>query len=178
MRRAGNGPVEIPDLPSPIVAWRIWRVGSVKGRYRLVSMFKWSAWQPEQPLAAECLRTPWLIDRLLRRRPHGAPDPQCECGIYGAELALLDTCLSAADAHRELGMVVGEVSLWGTVIECEHGYRGSLAYPRRIYIPTDSAGGRPDDLAEGLSAYRVPVELLPVGYVGAAGELMRRIIAA
>jgi hypothetical protein len=73
--------------------------------------------------------------------------------------------------------VVGEVSLWGTVIECEHGYRASLAYPRRIYVPSDGAHWDWEKVADDLSAYRVPVEPLPVGCADTTGELLRRVAA-
>jgi N-formylglutamate amidohydrolase len=34
---------------------------------------------------------------------------------------------------------MGTVSLWGTVIEGELGYRASHAYPHRLYVPVNRA---------------------------------------
>jgi hypothetical protein len=66
--------------------------------------------------------------------------------------------------RKIVGQVFGRVSLWGTVLECEQGYRASHAYPLRIYVPLDSARPRRlrcEELAAGLDAYAVPVELVP-----------------
>ncbi len=41
----------------------------------------------------------------------------------------------AGASGKSLIRVMGKVSLWGTVIETEHGYRASHAYPLRLYIP-------------------------------------------
>ena len=71
--------------------------------------------------------------------------------------------------------VIGEVSLWGSVVECERGFRASHAYPKRIFIPTDADGrrGRLDELAVSLCEYGVPVELLPVRHVEAGRMLVQ-----
>lgn len=177
LHRADSIPVdEVPDLPCAIDAWRVWRLVGVDGRSRLASFFKWAVWQPGEPLEARCLSTPSLLDRLRRRPDHDAPTMRCACGIYGADLSFLDTRLSWTDGWQEL--VVGEVSLWGTVVECEHGYRASLAYPRRIYVPIDGSACRAERLADELSDYRVPIETLPVRSEEAAAELRRRATAA
>jgi hypothetical protein len=173
-----QGPsVEVPDLPDAIVAWRVWWLVSFDGVCRLASAFKWATWPPGQPLVATCLGPPSLLNRLRRRSQHDAPDTGCQCGIYGAELSLADNCLSALRDCAELGRVLGEVSLWGTVIECEKGYRASLAYPRRIYVPADGAFRAWEEIAADLSAYGVPVEALPVRCVDAADELRQRLAA-
>ena len=59
--------------------------------------------------------------------------------------------------------VVGLVSLWGSVVECEHGWRASHAYPAAIYVPSfSSAAGdpAPEEIAAALAAYHVPVEIV------------------
>jgi hypothetical protein len=168
-----EGEPDAPDLIDAISAWRIWRVVGVRGRVRLASAFKWAIWPPGLPLEAEC---PWgrsLVDRALRRPEHHSPSPSCVCGIYGAELGLLDEGLSVSQGCRRFARVVGEVSLWGTVVECERGYRASRAYPRRLYVPLDVLVSAADDLVEALSVYRVPVELLPVAERCAVEQLRR-----
>jgi hypothetical protein len=168
--------IEVPDLPYAIEAWRVWRLVAVDGRRRLASFFKWAVWQPGEPLEARCLSTPTLLDRIRHRPGHEAPIARCTCGIYGAQLRLLDTRLTWTEGYNEL--VVGEVSLWGTVVECEHGFRASLAYPRSIFVPIDGSLSRAEHVANDLSAYGVPVETLPVRGEEAATELRRRAIAA
>jgi hypothetical protein len=69
--------------------------------------------------------------------------------------------------------VIGTVSLWGTVVEGERGWRASHAYPRRIYVPVPSrrawlnpVGGLrrpalpPAEIAYALAEYGVTVELV------------------
>jgi hypothetical protein len=59
--------------------------------------------------------------------------------------------------------VLGRVALWGTVIECERGFRASRAYPTRVYLPSDAGspwGVEWEEVALGLSRYRVPIEAL------------------
>jgi len=129
---------------------------------RLRSLFFPLLWEPGRRVEAECLHQPLL--RPWRRRPHGAPDERCHCGIYAA------TALStAADYLRfrqpappeAIQFAVGRVSLWGLVVECERGWRGSYAYPAALYVPTRSVVRRPRltprEVADGLVGYGVPV---------------------
>jgi hypothetical protein len=166
---------EAPDLAGAIVAWRVWRLASAGGRYRLASVFMRAIWRPEEVFEATCRRAqpPW---DLLRGRPkHTAPVARCSCGIYGAQFDLLKACLaSTAECRHELGVVLGQVSLWGTVVECERGYRASLAYPRRLYLPVDATTRHREDVAYELCEYRVPVELLEVPWTHARSELEQR----
>jgi hypothetical protein len=58
--------------------------------------------------------------------------------------------------------VIGQVRLWGKVIECERGWRAALAYPERLYVPMrpadERARRRSAEIAAGLRDYGVPVE--------------------
>jgi hypothetical protein len=51
---------------------------------------------------------------------------------------------------------LGRVSLWGSVIECERGWRASYAYPAALYVATRSVARRPRltprKVADGLAA--------------------------
>jgi hypothetical protein len=167
-----------PDFAEPIEAWRVWRVVAGKdGWYGLGSIVKPTLWPAGEPLAAECLRTSPLRTLLGRRRRAArlVPDERCECGIYGAGLDLLDQYLNEWIPRSSVARVLGEVSLWGKVIECERGFRASHAYPLRIFVPVDASlhpYHRREDIVAGLSAYGVPVEELPVGRLEAI-ELLR-----
>lgn len=159
-----------PDYVEPFEAWRVWRVVRVDGAYRLGSIVQHTLWPTDEALRAECQRL-----RLFRRRrrEHEAPCVSCECGIYAAGLEQLH--LYVAEGLRgPLSRVVGRVALWGTVVECERGFRASDAYPRHLYVPEDAGVAWQtswQDVALGLCAYGVSVEPLDVP----AAEAPRRL---
>jgi hypothetical protein len=153
-----------PDFVEPLVAWRVWRVVARRGSHRLASVVKPTLWPVGDPLVAECLRTSslraWWQKRRGKTRP--VPDLECVCGIYGAlELSHVRQYLVDGPAYAAVAQVVGEVALWGRVVECEYGFRASHAYPRRIYVPADVGGRRRDELMRDLAEYGVPVDPLP-----------------
>jgi len=161
-----------PDYVDPTVGWRCWLVAEIRGQPRLVSVVYHAVWEPGQELKAECLRWRPQLLRPWRRRPpdHGAPRGRCSCGVYAADS--IERALVYLDPYLEheplrfplLGRVLGRVSLWGRVVECERGWRGSHAYPEHIYVPTTGGDGKPvshvEEIALGLTDYRVPVELV------------------
>jgi hypothetical protein len=151
-----------PDIAGTVVAWRVWRVVASDRRYLLGSLIQPTLWPARQVLRAVCLRPPPARSWLRRRQPHIAPEPRCECGIYGAGLDQIAHHLKNGVVPGGAGRVVGQVSLWGTVIECERGFRGSCAYPLRIFVPSDAGGkrGRAEEPGRGLATYGVPIELL------------------
>jgi hypothetical protein len=136
----------------PVVGWRAWRVVREGGTLTLRSSVFDAAWQPGHEVDANCARG------------HRAPSPDCTCGIYAvrASSEALRYLVGRNDpdvVHR----VVGQVSLWGVVVEGEHGWRASRAYPSRIWIPPRLTSGFPVDtagLARALAAYGVPVDTL------------------
>jgi hypothetical protein len=131
--------------------------------YQLGSILKPTVWPSGEPLVAECLHPKPLSGRVWRRpQRHPSPELRCECGIYGADLTRVGQYLTPMPLELTAARVLGRVSLWGTVIECERGYRASHAYPLAIYIPADAARGdrRLEELAMALADYDVPVELL------------------
>jgi hypothetical protein len=151
-----------PDYVEPFEAWRVWNVLRRNGEYVLASVVQRAVWQAREEFTAQCLRSRGLFGRVRRRAVHEAPEVYCECGIYGTVLDRLDYYL-AETPFRGAASVLGTVALWGTVIECEHGFRASHAYPLRLYVPADA--GRPwrigwDEVAVGLWGYGVPVEPL------------------
>jgi hypothetical protein len=158
--------VEAPDFAEAIEAWRVWRVVGGGDGHRLGSVIKPTLWPAGAPLVAECLKTSRLTEWFQRRRgrSHDSPDRACECGIYAAWLPEIHQYLNETPQQHSVARVLGEVSLWGTVIECDRGFRAAFAYPLRIYVPVDSPlhpGHRWEDIAAGLETYGVPVELLP-----------------
>jgi hypothetical protein len=140
--------VVVPDVAGVVVGWRSWKVALADGGPRLRPMTRigWCAgawWPTARPLHAACAT-----------QQHVAPDETCSCGVYAAssyggldELGYVDRAGSA--------IAVGTVSLWGSVVECDRGWRAEHAYPRHLFVPPCLA-----QLAGGLAAaYRIPVEV-------------------
>ena len=155
--------IEVPDYAEPFETWRVWKVVRHEGEYTLGSVVQRTLWPAGEAFIAECLRFRRVMRHLLRKRRHEAPEADCECGIYGAPLERVGQYVADFPCGG-IARVVGQVALWGTVVECERGLRASHAYPRRIYVPADA--GEPwrvswDEVALSLWRYGVPVELLP-----------------
>jgi hypothetical protein len=145
-----------PDYAEPLCAWRLWEVGDVDGAPRLRSLYRMSFWPVGAPLEARCEAQRL---RLSRRPRHAAPTETCTCGIYGAPFELIRRKLAVDDGLPPGCLfVIGTVSLWGDVLECERGWRAALAYPSHLFVPlgVPGAAGR----AVGLEDYGVPVGLI------------------
>jgi hypothetical protein len=116
---AVHGSRTVERSSEPVIAWRAWRLRrDGRGRLRLQPAFRGSPWEPLVPTRAAC----------VRHRRHDAPKRRCTCGLYGfrdgGEVGLGGTRLGA----------VGQVALWGRVVEHELGYRAELAYPSRVRL--------------------------------------------
>jgi hypothetical protein len=159
-----------PDFIEPVVGWRAWLVVERDGAPRLRSLFVPTVWAPRRELVAECLCPRVLpLPRVLRRPRHDAPGRRCECGVYATDLKTTLRYLRNARGldDRPLARVLGRVSLWGTIVECDRGWRASNAYPSEIVVPARSLGGDPipplEEVALGLGDYGVPVRLVEAG---------------
>jgi hypothetical protein len=169
---------EAPDFVEPFQAWRAWKVVLCDGHYNLGSVVKRTLWPAGEALAAECLGRrlfPWP----RRKGRHDAPEAGCQCGIYAAALERVGQYVAEAPC-RGVARVLGQVALWGTVIECERGFRASHAYPTRIYVPADV--GDPwriswKEVAFDLCRYGVPVEALASRAADATRLLADRQVA-
>jgi hypothetical protein len=125
----------------PAVGWKVWRVDE---QARLQSVLYGDPWPLDEAVHAVC-----------KRLNHEAPFQGCECGIHaGRELAAWEHYL-AVDAQNR---VFGRVLLWGSTLEGAHGWRAAQARPVEIFVP--SAVTNQEKVAEGLSAYGVPVHVL------------------
>ena len=123
-----------PDYVEPIVGWRVWHVAERGGELQLRSPLYRSAWPHRRHLDASCSPRAEAALGLLRsgRFGHLPPDVDCGCGIYaGATPARAVAYMSKffKPHHDVVHRVVGTVSLWGTVVVCEQGWRASHAYP-------------------------------------------------
>ena len=119
----------IGALDEAISGWRAWNLsdGDPAPLLRPVGSGV-DTWPPRRPVEARCGASPLLT---FGTRRHAAPGVRCGCGIYAGR------SLEALDRHRPAwppAPVVGTVSLWGTVIEHERGWRAQFAYPSRLRL--------------------------------------------
>ena len=91
-----------------------------------------------------------LVARCRGEGGHAAPDLACACGLHAArEPEDARAYRVGRDDAWVVGRVLGEVAVWGRVVEGPTGFRGELAYPLRLYAP--------DALASELDAYGVTI---------------------
>jgi hypothetical protein len=153
-----------PDFVEALEAWRVWRVVDRDSELSLGSVIYATIWPAGDPLIAECLRNASFAGSVRHTPPHDAPDTNCGCGIYGAGLDEVGHYLSEPLTYEGVARVLGRVALWGSVVECERGFRASHAYPVALYVPSDASReprSGAEDIARRLGRYGVPVEVLP-----------------
>jgi hypothetical protein len=133
----------------PVTGWRAWVVTDAGGGLRLGSVLHDLVWAHGRPLVAECRREEDPF--ALAIGPHPVPGAECNCGFHAARDPV--DALSYArgrDEPRTVCRILGEVHLWGHVLETESGWRASHAYPARLYVADP-------EVARALAAYSVPV---------------------
>jgi hypothetical protein len=158
-------PPPVPDYAEPLRGWRLWAVEDVRGSARLRSLYQRCIWPTRAPIAASCRAQRF---RAWHRAPHESPVDTCSCGIYAVGADRIRRLWRDSQLPPGVSLVVGTVSLWGGVVECEHGWRAGFAYPREIFVP--SLARKPDETAASLEAYGVPVEVLDATTIAIALE--------
>jgi hypothetical protein len=139
-----------------VLGWRAWAVTRTSRGVRLASPLFDHLWLPGEPAVASCLRhedpfAPALDAHAVTRLA------ECSCGFHAArDPADALSYLHGRDAPSTLCRVLGEVTLWGEVLQTEAGWRGTLAYPARLYVPDPL-------LAEELAVYCVSVSSAECG---------------
>lgn len=111
---------ELPAFLSTkyIVGWRFWYVyvrGGVK-RQILAGSQTLEEWLPRERKLARCR---W-------NHPGDVPLEECYCGVY----ALKEKPPIGTPKDFE---VLGQVALWGRILEGPDGYRAEMAYPLKFY---------------------------------------------
>jgi hypothetical protein len=165
-----------PDVIGPLVGWRAWYVKETDEGWRLSSIHYSEPWPAGRQLEAECHRSRYVATaNESTHARHEAPGKRCLCGVYAAkEVEQAKQYFVASYAGPEgvppgpdyVHRAVGQVSLWGRVLDCTLGYRASIAYPARLWIPTRRPDGEHIDVeavALGLLDYGVPVDLIGGG---------------
>jgi hypothetical protein len=169
MGRLMQHDAKAPDFTLPVVGWRMWLASRQGSSCALRSPLQRTTWPMHEPLEARCA-IPQI--RWPRRPPHHAPQFTCECGIYAAMWRSFAPQFRPGVAHNGQLPVVGEVSLWGDIVEAECGWRGQYAYPACLFIPVvDHVEDRAFDIAQGLRGYGVGVTVV-------AGATPREVLDA
>ena len=70
---------------------------------------------------------------------HNEPMLGCRCGIYATSDRAHLVALGYHRYHEGEMVVIGEVLLWGVVIEATHGWRAQYAYPKSLEVPYEIA---------------------------------------
>jgi hypothetical protein len=124
------------EQTDPLLGWRIWRVRRLESLgderpLRLAAVGRLGIpkfWEPRVPNRAVCSNY---------RTSHEAPWPTCRCGIYGfKERERAESALRRYARGDLSGWVLGRVSLWGRVVESQHGWRSQFAYPYELALYT------------------------------------------
>ena len=118
---------------TPIVAWRAWTLVDAVDGPELRSVVYAHAWPARRPLRVECEPGGCLAARWPAQ-PHS-------CGIHAFKDCAGAVEFPAMWEARRFSQhvtpreyVVGQVSLWGRVVEHERGYRAELAYPYMLLL--------------------------------------------
>lgn len=133
----------------PVTGWRAWVVTETPEGLRLGSVLHGLVWAHGRAALAECRRDEDPFATVLG--PHPVPGAECNCGFHAARDPV--DALSYARGRDEPGTIcriLGEVVLWGHVLETERGWRASHAYPARLYVADTG-------IAAALAGYSVPV---------------------
>lgn len=136
----------VPDYCEPLVAWRTWqRESSTQDLPRLVSSFN-MIWEPYQRFEAKHRSLayeffPHQQPELCQSSPCDAWNPHHHygCGIYGVKTREQLKGWLNASFYLYTETVIGQVYLWGNIIEHERGYRAQYAYPKCIVYTEKNA---------------------------------------
>lgn len=126
-----------PSL-EPRVVWRKWTVQEDDCLLR--SIFQDTVWMPRERMEARCLKNQGPLTLAGRQCLH-APMRNCSCGIYAtferSELGKYGSARKITElsdpAPRKL-IVIGTVSVWGKIVECETGLKAEYAYPYELFV--------------------------------------------
>jgi hypothetical protein len=144
----GNAVRELVEA-APVVGWRAWVVTETAAGLRLGSVLYDEVWTPGATAVAACRRRDDLFAEPVAE--HATPGLGCGCGFHAAhDAADALSYLRGRDELTTVCRILGEVAIWGRLVETEAGWRASAAYPYRLYVPDE-------ELAAALAVYGVPV---------------------
>lgn len=118
-----SGKLLVPDYCEPITGWRYWRINA-----DILLESRGKIWEP---LKAKKVKHEHFLETFgLHVSCIGFP--VCpNCGIHAFKTK------QQIEEYIDfmMNVVIGEVYLWGKIVEHERGYRAEFAYPKRIYGP-------------------------------------------
>jgi len=141
--------VRVVERGAAVRGWRAWAVVDTPHGLRLASPLFDQYWVPGEAAHASCRRDE---DPFAQRvGEHEVGSPVCGCGFHAVRDPVdAFSYLRGRDEPATVCRVLGEVTLWGNVLEGESGWRATIAYPARLYVPESS-------LAEELAVYGAAV---------------------
>lgn len=128
-----------PEYVGPaFVGWRSWRILPFETLGGASSVRLSASGTNGRPKFWEPLRATHAVCGLFKTT-HEAPWPDCSCGLhaYRTEDAArnhLMTFVGSTNGDGALGWAFGRVSLWGRIVEHEHGWRAEHAYPYELAV--------------------------------------------
>lgn len=131
--------VTVPDFMEPIVGWRFWLVNgdnhltgwgnpSIRGHV-------WPCYEPS--VAVHRGYYPCNGQVLCHDRRNGVVASYNGCGHYALKSidmlsSIVQDIICYSHAKRER-LIIGQVNLWGTIVEHTKGYRAQFAYPKMFF---------------------------------------------
>jgi hypothetical protein len=124
---------------APVIGWRAWVVTETTDGLRLSSVLHDVVWAPGTTALATCRRREGVFAE--QTSPHATPSSDCGCGFHAArDPADALSYLRGRDEPTTVCRILGEVALWGRLVETAAGWRAAAAYPVRLYVPDDCIG--------------------------------------
>lgn len=120
-------------MNEPIIAYRVWQIKNGL----LYAYAQDAAWKPMERFEADCLLQSSIYGYPYfgaRKHLERAPISSCSCGIY----AFKEVELVVEHMAENEKLFAGRVALWGSVIECERGYKAEFAYPQVLYYTSEN----------------------------------------
>jgi hypothetical protein len=138
-----------------VTGWRAWVVTKTPDGVLLASVLHDLVWPHGRAAVAECRRHEDTFAEAIG--PHPVPGCDCNCGFHAARDPVdALSYVRGRDGPGGVCRVLGEVLLWGHVLETESGWRASHAYPARLYVPDA-------ELAAALAGYGIAISSAECG---------------
>lgn len=136
--------LDAPFYIEPIVGWRVWMVcgygnckcGQTDRGLLLRSLTYPMAWLRKRATRAHCM-TCWYADGRFKGLSgainHSPPDTAHGCGIYAVKR--MQSARAWGEYSRGNVIVLGQVKIWGKILQYEDGYQAEYAYPVSALVP-------------------------------------------
>lgn len=145
-------PDEVPTYLEPLIGWRTWTLEDTTERLRsrdpwaISPESDWTKPSITEPVGPMKLVSGGATEWPLRERltavcrngqDHRSPEPRCRCGIYAAasHQVLRDRGYAAGPDDHRAPDLVGELWMWGRVMQSDDILRAEFAYPKRLFVP-------------------------------------------